>query len=112
MSFRIVKGGERTFKAKVNFKMANDKAGFDSVSFTAQFIMLTTDELRAAEEMQAIELVRKVLVGLEGIIDADGNELTYNDDVKEAVLQEPTAVFNMARVYHDTVKQGMPRLKN
>jgi len=110
--FKIVKGGARTFKAEVKFRMPNDSGTTDTMSFMAKFQMLTTDELQAAEEMRPIDFVRKVLVGWEGIQDGAGQDLPFSDDNKDAVLQEPIVVFNMARTYHDTVKKGLPQAKN
>lgn len=80
-----------TFTTLVTVNIANDKGGFDKSTFMAKFKRLPADELEALRPMRNSDVVRQVLVDWE-LKDAEtGEQVPFNQDELEALLQiEPT----------------------
>lgn len=112
MTFKLVSGEDRTFKAKVKFQMPNDKGTHDTVGFTAIYRMMPTDEAAKSTDLTALEFARRVLIGFEDVQDENGNAVDFSEENKEALLQVAVVAINVARTYHDAVNKGLPQAKN
>src|SRR5690349_7286936 len=110
--FKVVTGQDRTFLAKVKFKLPNDAGKSDVASFNVLYVMLTTEETKGSMELTGAEFCRKVVRRIDDLVDVDGKALAYNEEVLEAVLEVPAAIHAIVTTYHDTINAGLPRAKN
>lgn len=80
-----------SFKTKVEVSRKNDKGGVDTQVFTARFNRFTTTELKNLQEsgQSATDVIKQKLIGWEGIRGADDNELEFNDENVDILLDIP-----------------------
>ena len=73
----------KTFKWPVQVQEPSDtKPGeFETSEFIAVFKRVGMSKLQDSEVVDNISLIRKVLVGWEGIVDEDGEEVPFSDEV-------------------------------
>ncbi len=95
----------KTFKWPVKVQEPSDtKPGeFETSEFIAIFKREKMSKLQESDETDSLGLLRKVLVGWEGIVDEDGEEVPFSDEVLQeqsddadwikAVLNTYTATY-------------------
>ena len=91
-----------TYKTEVTVEPPKD-GGFDRSTFTAEFLRVDTDELAQCAEMSARELMRKVLVGWAGLLDADKSEVPFSEQSREALLLIPQAMKGLEEAFWKSV---------
>lgn len=88
--FKIKKTG--TYKWLVKVSRPDDNGRMVNATFTAIFARLNRDDIKAAtSEGGDEELVRRGLVGWEGVQDEDGEVLEFSDEARESICNDPAA---------------------
>ena len=81
-----------------------DKGKFKKETFTAKFKnegrKAFADLIEAGDE----NFVKSVLVGWSGIKDANGNEIEYNEENLEAILDNQFIVLGIIKAYGESVQ--------
>lgn len=87
--FKISKNPE--FSHQVKVKTPTD-TGFSEQTFTARFRALTISEADQHDSMSTSgtnAFLRDVLIGWEGIVDADGEAVPFSDAARQALIDIP-----------------------
>ena len=92
-----------TFKAPVKVFMPNDNGGHTESTFKATFRLIDIDELTSLRELKPAEVLRKVMVGFDELIDEDKNKVEFNEDNFSALLLIPQAVSAAYRSFQDNL---------
>ena len=58
-------------------------------ALAATFKYLTRDELDALDRADPVAILNEVFIGADGLVDETGNPVTFTDDVKASILQDP-----------------------
>jgi hypothetical protein len=81
-----------TYKVKVFVEIPNDKGSVDKSDFLAEFKRVDMKELEALRAVEGQDnVLREVLVGWSGLLDADNAEVPYNPATLEGFLLIPAA---------------------
>ena len=81
-----------------------EKGKFKKETFTAKFKNVGRKAFADLIEAGDENFVRSVLVGWSGIKDADGNEIEYNEDNLEAILDNQFIVLGIIKAYGESVQ--------
>ena len=81
-----------------------DKGKFKKETFTAKFKNVGRKAFADLIEAGDENFVRSVLVGWSGIKDADGNDLIFNEDNFEAILDDQYIVLGIIKAYGESVQ--------
>ena len=76
--------------------------GFDEQTIRATFEVITDDEFASFDTMTAEglkDLVRKILVRLDDMVDEQGKPLPYSDDLRDQLLELPYMRLGLLRGY-------------
>ncbi len=102
MSFKIVSQPE--FSRRVAVRVPCD-GGFDEQSLEVRFRVLSPEEqekLKGSDDMVG-DFLRRAVISMGDIVDEDGNELPFNDALRDRLLALPFVRFALARAYGDAV---------
>jgi hypothetical protein len=81
-----------------------DKGKFKKETFTAKFKNVGRKVFAELIEAGDDNFVRTVLMGWSGIKDADGNEIEFNDDNFEAILDNQFIVLGIIKAYGESMQ--------
>lgn len=101
MAFKIAQ--KNSYKVAVKVQTPNDKNGFDTSEFTAEFKRVGMAELEQIKELTQKEVIKKVLVGFTDLLDEDNNALDYNETNVDALLDIPQAQLALTEAYWSSI---------
>jgi len=98
----------KTFKWPVQVQEPSDtKPGeFETSEFTAVFKRVGMSKLQNSKDDENIDLIRKVLVGWEGIVDEDGEEVPFSDEVLEEQADDADWIKAVLNTYAATYAEA------
>ena len=86
-----------------------EKGKFKKETFTAKFKNVGRKAFVDLIDAGDDNFVRTVLVGWSGIKDADGNEVEFNDDNFEAILDNQYIVLGVIKAYGESMQGAMEK---
>jgi len=86
-----------------------EKGKFKKETFTAKFKNVGRKAFVDLIDAGDDNFVRTVLVGWSGIKDADGNEIEYNEDNLEAIIDNQYIVLGIIKAYGESVQGAMEK---
>lgn len=94
-----------TWHANVDVTFAGDKT---THRFVAEFTPIPQSELEALSSEQATdrEIARRILVGWNGVQDADGTELAFTEDNRETLIDLHPVAACLVRKYYDEISSA------
>ena len=101
MAFKIAK--KPTFSAKVEVLTPNEKCGHDQSSFTAKFSRVGSKELEELRKLPQADVMREKLVGWADLQDEAGNDVEFNNESLEALLDIPEAIYGLSMAFWGSV---------
>lgn len=104
MAFRLAQ--KPTFKARVDVSTPNMKGGFDDSKFIAEFKRVETDELKELTKLTPVELLQKVLVGFEDLLDENDGQVLYSEETRQALLAIPNAVIGLRDAFWSAINKA------
>ena len=98
----------KTFKWPVQVQEPSDtKPGeFETSEFIAIFKREKMSKLEDSKDDSNIGLIRKVLVGWEGIVDEDGEEVPFSDEVLEEQADDADWIKAVLNTYAQTYAEA------
>ncbi|WP_374653122.1 hypothetical protein [Dongia sp.] len=104
---------ERKFKTKIVVRMPNENGSHSQIDFNAIFKALKVSEIDALREGgEDLALLREVFVGFEKVVNEDGTEALFNDETRDALLDEPLVLAALSQAYLSEAIRGTGRQKN
>lgn len=110
--FVITTGSTYKWTVKVAVPVAPET--YDDQTFTAEFRRIGKKEieaLTASAETSDDSVARAVLVGWEGVQDADGNDVPFSDAAVAQLLDVPGVAYAVVMAFLDSVS-GAAKRKN
>lgn len=104
MAFRLAQ--KPTFKARVRVTLPNQKGGFDTSEFMAEFKRCTTDELLEYEKDRTSSYLPKVLVGWSEMIGDEDEPVEFSEENLKALLQISNALIGVRTAFWDAVRKA------
>lgn len=98
--FKLVKNPEFSHAVKVSIPV---DGGYSTQTFTARFRALTVSEAQGHDTMTlegTNAYLRDVLVGLDGLVDDAGEAISYNDAVRDQVIDLPFCRIALLETYN------------
>lgn len=92
-----------TYKATVKVSLPNDRDGFDTHSFKAEFKRVDMDQLDDLQKKPQIDAIKEVIVGFSDLIDEDNNQVEFNEDNLEALLKIPQALAAVCEAFWGSI---------
>jgi|TARA_B100000073_G_scaffold184469_1_gene152541 hypothetical protein len=98
----------KTFKWPVQVQEPSEaKPGeFETSEFIAIFKREKMSKLQDSKDDENIDLIRKVLVGWEGIVDEDGEEVPFSDEVLEEQADDADWIKAVLNTYAQTYAEA------
>jgi|TARA_R100000482_G_C5067423_1_gene119902 hypothetical protein len=98
----------KTFKWPVQVREPSEaKPGeFETSEFIAIFKREKMSKLQDSKDDENIDLIRKVLVGWEGIVDEDGEEVPFSDEVLEEQADDADWIKAVLNTYAQTYAEA------
>lgn len=98
----------KTFKWPVEVKEPSESrpGEFDKSEFTAVFKRVKFSELEALDDESGLPLVKKVLVGWEGIEDEDGNPVAFSSKELESFGDDVDWLKAVLTAYTNTYSEA------
>ena len=98
----------KTFKWPVKVQEPSDtKPGeFETSEFIAIFKREKMSRLQESDETDSLGLLRKVLVGWEGIVDEDGEEVPFSEEVLEEQADDADWIKAVLSTYAATYAEA------
>lgn len=93
---------QKNVKWPVTVNIPRDGGRTTKAEFTAHFELLPQTEFREIYEQENAsdeDLVRRVLTGWDGVADADGQPIEYNEDAREMMIRIPYVRAAMVSAY-------------
>jgi DNA-binding protein Fis len=94
MAFKLSKSD--TFTAEVEISTPDEKGRTVKESVKATYKRLNGDELDELKDLDNREVLRRVLVNVDGLRDDDNQPVPWNEEIREGFLLHPPAVFACA----------------
>ena len=107
MSFKIAQSD--SYKTKVEVETTTETGKKEKSAFNVMFKRLTQTEITSivdTENLTFEELMAKVLVGWDGLIDADNEPLDFNEANRTALYEIPQARYALREAYWESVRVG------
>lgn len=101
MAFKI--SLKPTFVSRVTVESPNQKGGFDTSTFNAEFKRVTMDELDELRALGQREVMRRVLVGWTDFLADDNEPVPYNDDTLLVLVNTPEALAGLGKAFWSSV---------
>ena len=110
-----------SYKWPVSFKLPVDGGKFEKQAFDAEFKRLPqarineiqTDvqtRIKAAERNELVDtsvtdisIANELIIGWEGVVDSDGDAVTFSETVKQQLLDIPTVASAIIVAYFDSL---------
>lgn len=110
-----------SYKWPVSFKLPVDGGKFEKQTFDAEFKRLPqarineiqTDvqtRIKAAERNEVVDssvtdisIANELIIGWEGVVDSDGDPVTFSETVKQQLLDIPTVASAIIVAYFDSL---------
>ncbi|WP_430229939.1 hypothetical protein [Nitrosomonas communis] len=92
-----------TFKTQVDVHIKNEKGIFVKSTFTAQFARADTDEIEELNKLSLTDVIRRKLVGWEGLLAEDNAVVEYNETNLDIVLKIPEAVVGLSNAFWTSI---------
>ena len=110
-----------SYKWPVSFKLPVDGGKFEKQTFDAEFKRLPqarineiqTDvqtRIKAAERNELVDnnitdisIANELIIGWEGVVDSDGDAVTFSETVKQQLLDIPTVASAIIVAYFDSL---------
>lgn len=110
-----------SYKWPVSFKLPVDGGKFEKQTFDAEFKRLPqarineiqTDvqtRIKAAERNEVVDssvtdisIANELIIGWEGVVDSDGDAVTFSETVKQQLLDIPTVASAIIVAYFDSL---------
>lgn len=108
MAFKLAKSP--TFKATVTIETQDDKGRTQKDTVIATFKRCGEEELAEFTDLKNAELMRRVLLNVEGLIDENNEPVPYEGDNIEGFLAIPPATHALAMAFWQASRLG--RAKN
>lgn len=102
MAMKLNQGGKFTRRGVV-IEIANEKGTWEKNTLDVTFESADTDELDELRELKAKELLQRKLKGVVGLLDDDGNAISYTEEHKPGLLAIPAAVVAIHRAFWEGV---------
>lgn len=102
--FRVDPNPQFTHEVKISVPV---NGGFAPQSFKATFRVLDAGEAAAFDLTDAdgsTDFLRRVLVSLDDIVDANDAQVPYNDQLRDQLLGLPYVRLALARTYFDALR--------
>jgi hypothetical protein len=84
MAFKLTQSP--TYKTPIIVELPNDKGTFDKSDFIAIFKRTGVKEIEEMQKMSQREVLERVLLGWEKLIDEDGNDVSFNEATRAALF--------------------------
>lgn len=107
MSYRIIVRPDYVYPVKLNVLAEN--GAVMSHTFNAKFRRLSQaeiDEVKASVKTDA-DLVRKVMIGWEGVEGADGSSLDFNETSLGLLLEDNGVAWAIARAWYESIDKEL-----
>jgi hypothetical protein len=104
MSFKIAL--TPSYRVKVIVETPNESGRHDKSDFMAEFKRCDIDALEELRKDPQLEVLRKVLVGWDGLIGDDNQPVLYNPTTLEALLAIPQAVFALIEAFWGSIAKA------
>lgn len=101
MAFKIAQ--KPTYKVTVKVLTPNDKDGFDTSNFKAEFKRVSMDDLEKLREKTQAEVMKEVLTGFSDLLDEDDNPVDFNDITLQALLNIPQALSGLTEAFWSSI---------
>lgn len=101
MAFKIAL--KPTFKTQVDVHIKNDKGIFEKSTFNAQFARTSVDEIEELKKLPQTEVIRKKLVGWDGLIGDENAVVEYSELNLDTVLTIPEAVLGLSEAFWSSI---------
>lgn len=108
MAFKLAKSP--TFRATVTIETHDEKGRVSKETVTATYRRLNEDQLAELEGKRNADVCRDVLLGVDGMLDEEGQPVPYEGDNIEALLSIPPATFALSAAFWQASRVG--RAKN
>jgi|GEM_PF-2652822 len=97
MAFKLAK--KRTFKETVKVHLPLGDGKFETSELKIEYISPPTDELDVLRTQGQIEVLKKVIVGFEGLVDDAGAEVGFDETTLNGFLAVPQAAHAAAEKF-------------
>lgn len=101
MALKIAK--KPTFSVVTEVFTPNDRCGHDRSTITVKFARTSREELDELRKVPQIDVLRQKLVGWDDFQDEDGNNLEFNPENLEILLNIPEAAYALALAFWQSV---------
>lgn len=101
MAFKIALSP--SYRAKVTVEVPTESGRNDKSEFTVEFKRVSMERVDELRKLQQIDVLRDVVIGFSGLIDADNTEVPFNNATLEALLAIPHALFAMADAFWTSI---------
>ena len=99
--FKVVAEPQFTHTVKVRVPV---DGGHEDQSFKARFRVIDTDEVAEIELKEGRKAaVKRILVSMDELTDADGNPVSYSDALRDQLIQLPYVEIALYRTYLEAV---------
>jgi len=98
-----------SYKWSVKIELPVDGGKFEKATFDAEFKRISQsriNELRTDMDKPGyseMDLVKEVLVGWSGVVDADGNEVPYSEGNRDQLLDIPTVAVAIGMAFFESL---------
>lgn len=105
--FKLAQSPSYSWSVKIELPVDGGK--FEKATFDAEFKRLSQtriNELRTEMEKPGyseIDLVKEVLLGWSGVVDADGNEVPYSEGARDQLLDIPTVAASIGIAFFESL---------
>lgn len=110
MALKIAK--KPTFSATAEVFTPNDRCGHDRSTLTVKFLRTTREELDELRKIPQVDVLRQKLTGWDDFQDEEGNNLEFNPENLEILLNIPEALYGLSLAFWDSVVKAKGREKN
>lgn len=97
MAFRIAQ--KPTFITRVTVETPNQKGGFDTSFFNAEFKRIGMDEVEELQKKKQGEVLMQVLVSWTDLLDDKNEPVPFNDDNVLVLLNIPQALIALKEAF-------------
>ncbi|CAN7266575.1 hypothetical protein [Caballeronia sp. LjRoot31] len=108
MVFKVAQSEK--YKVKVEIETNTESGRKEKSTFNVMFKRLSQSEItelvQSAESLTFEDLMARVLLGWDGLIDADNEPLEFNEANRAALFEIPEARFALREAYWDSVRLG------
>lgn len=101
MAFKISQ--KPTFITRVTVETPNQKGGFDTSHFNAEFKRIGMDVMEELRGKKQAEVLREMLVGWTDLLDDANEQVPFNDDNIVVLLNIPQALAGLSEAFWGSI---------